>query len=79
MSIVKYSIYNSFEYFIFMFNFECSSELLADGVVGDGVQEEDVPGDGHVRRQVVLHVLHHRLAAHAGALRTNQKKGSSTL
>ena len=58
-----------------MFNFKCFSELLADGVVGDGVQEEDVPSDGHVRRQVVLHVLHHSLAAHTCALRMNQRKG----
>ena len=58
-----------------MFNFESSPKLLPDGVVGDGVQEEDVPSDGHVRRQVVLHVLHHSLAAHTGALRMNQRKG----
>ena len=58
-----------------MFHFKCSSELLPDGVVGDGVQEDDVPGDGHVRRQVVPHVLHHRLPGHAGSLRTNVKTG----
>ena len=53
-----------------MFNLKCSSELFPDGVVGDGVQEDDVPGDGHVRRQVVLHVFHHCLPGHAGPLRT---------
>ena len=58
-----------------MFNFKCSSELLPDGVVGDGVQEDDVPGDGHVRRQVVPHVLHHRFPGHAGSLRKNVKTG----
>ena len=58
-----------------MFNFKCSSELLPDGVMGDGVQEDDVPGDGHVRRQVVLHVLHHRRLGHAGSLSENQCQG----
>ena len=54
--------------FIFMSNFESSPELLPDGVVGDGVQEDDVSGDGHVHREVVFHVLQHCIASHAGPL-----------
>ena len=51
-----------------MFNFESSPKLLPDGVVGDGVQEDDVPSDGHVHREVVLHVFQHCILSNAGTL-----------
>ena len=61
-----------FQNFIVVFNFQRSPQLLADGVVRDRVQEDDVPGDVHVGRQVVPHVLQNHLPRHTGALRTTQ-------
>ena len=43
-------------------------ELLADGIVGDGVHEDDVPGDVHVLGEVAPHAVRDHGAGHGVAL-----------
>ena len=43
-------------------------ELLADGIVGDGLHEHDVPGDVHVLGQVAPHAVRDHGAGHGVAL-----------